>query len=94
MMFRFLYCYYFVHPSHDLEEERTNNATKTLNLLLTNYDKRLRPKFGGNYVHYYVDCEGRNTILGLIFFSASVCNQGSSYNPKISADLHNILTQR
>lgn len=32
---------------HALEEEKTRNATGTLNLLLQNYDSRLRPKFGG-----------------------------------------------
>ena len=37
----------WIRPSHDLETERTANATNTLNLLLNSHDKRLRPKFGG-----------------------------------------------
>ncbi|KAJ7331583.1 Gamma-aminobutyric acid receptor subunit beta-2 [Desmophyllum pertusum] len=41
--------------SHALEEARTLNATNTLDLLLKNYDKRLRPKFGGRPVTVYVD---------------------------------------
>ncbi|RMX38126.1 hypothetical protein pdam_00003074, partial [Pocillopora damicornis] len=43
------------HEDHDLETERTANATNTLNLLLNSHDKRLRPKFGGRPVTVYVD---------------------------------------
>ncbi|XP_068754076.1 gamma-aminobutyric acid receptor subunit beta-3-like isoform X2 [Montipora capricornis] len=37
------------------EEEKTRNATAILNLLLRDYDNRLRPKFGGRPVTIYVD---------------------------------------
>ncbi|XP_020607286.1 gamma-aminobutyric acid receptor subunit beta-3-like [Orbicella faveolata] len=40
---------------HATEEARTRNATATLNMLLKNYDKRLRPKFGGRPVTVYID---------------------------------------
>jgi len=40
---------------HAIEEARTRNATATLNMLLKNYDKRLRPKFGGRPVTVYID---------------------------------------
>ena len=40
-------CFSWCHIRHATEEERTKNATATLNMLLQNYDKRLRPKFGG-----------------------------------------------
>ncbi|KAL9969855.1 hypothetical protein ACROYT_G022123 [Oculina patagonica] len=43
------------NKDHAIEDARTRNATDTLNLLLTNYDKRLRPKFGGRPVTVYVD---------------------------------------
>lgn len=40
-------CSYWYQIRHEIEEARTRNATSTLNLLMKNYDKRLRPKFGG-----------------------------------------------
>ena len=40
-------CSYWYQIRHAAEEARTKNATATLNMLLKNYDKRLRPKFGG-----------------------------------------------
>ena len=40
-------CSYWGQIRHAAEEARTKNATATLNTLLKNYDKRLRPKFGG-----------------------------------------------
>lgn len=49
-------CSYWYQIRHDIEEARTRNATATLNMLLKNYDKRLRPKFGGkpsNFIFLY-----------------------------------------
>ena len=44
------HCYQIRHAT---EEARTRNATATLNMLLKNYDKRLRPKFGGKPSNLY-----------------------------------------
>lgn len=52
----FVYDWLFLRSqsSHAVEDARTRNATDTLNLLLTNYDKRLRPKFGGKPNNFYL----------------------------------------
>lgn len=34
-------------PRHAYEQEKTRNATAILNVLLRDYDNRLRPRFGG-----------------------------------------------
>jgi len=58
MTFILTICLYSYQIRHAIEEARTRNATATLNMLLKNYDKRLRPKFGGKLSNC-IFCNGR-----------------------------------
>lgn len=81
MNFILTICRYSYQIRHAIEEARTRNATATLNMLLKNYDKRLRPKFGGklsNYPFYVPKLRtplNNNTLLmlrGFKFISLSM----------------------